>query len=690
MKARRLAAALAAIGAFVLSVQAAAAQQEDRYLLLDDEGGKQGDLVVTTDGDRVSLIWERKDNGRGTETKESFRLGSDGLAVEWTIETLTDLGGEGGPGTGSALTRFTRSGNRAEWMVGGKPGDRTVSGPVVFVPREASPWMAGIYAKALLKRGASKLPALPEGEVRLEPRGEESVAGIPLSSYALTLPGRDPVIVRLDRAGRLVALDDGRLVAADRTDVASALRTAAGARSEADYAARQAKLVHSFPGPVRIRNVRVFDPASGTLKAPASVVFHRGRITTIEPLDYRDVKGETVFDGEGGTLIPGLNDTHFHLGLSRAEGAWLSLAAGVTTGRDMGTSITYMQSYLPKIESGRLPGPRILASGLIEGASPFSLQSSGVVVSSEAEAVEAVRRYAGLGYHQIKIYNSVHADWVPAIAREAHRLGLRVAGHIPAFSTAGAMVDAGYDEVTHGNQLMLGWVLKPGEDTRSPLRLTAMSRFADLDLSSPEVIATLDRMQARGTAFEPTLAIMRRLLTNRTGQVEPEDRWWFSHLPEGFKPGTMVTVLPGFTIMPIKTEADDAAYNQAAEKMVELVGLMNRRGIFMPLGSDDNNGFILHRELELFVKAGMTPAQALARATLETATYLGGGADWGSIERGKSADFFLVPGDPTKDIKAAHAVRMTVVQGRVYFPSEIYASFGIAPFVATPRRYDAR
>lgn len=395
--------------------------------------------------------------------------------------------------------------------------------------------------------------------------------------------------------------------------------------------------------------------------------------------------GETIIEGAGGTLIPGLHDTHFHVSLSGPEGAWLSLAAGVTTARDMGSNNETLAHYLADVSAGRMPGPRIIPSGMIEGASPFSLKSSGLLVDNEAEAVKAVRWYADHGYWQIKIYNSVNRAWVPAMAREAHARGLRVAGHLPAFSTADEMIAAGYDEIVHANQLMLGWVLKPGEDTRTPIRLTAMSRFAELDLNSAPVQKTLDLMLAKRTVVEPTLAIMRRLVTNRTGQVEAADQWWFSHLPEGFRPGGMVTVLPGFTIMPIKTPADDAAYNNAAAKMIELVRMMNARGIRIFAGSDDNNGFLIQRELELFTDAGMTPAQALTRATLESAQYLGGEAAWGTITPGKSADFLLVPGDPTADIKALHAVQMTVAQGRVYFPNEIYRALDVKPFVDPPK-----
>jgi hypothetical protein len=64
---------------------------------------------------------------------------------------------------------------------------------------------------------------------------------------------------------------------------------------------------------------------------------------------------------------------------------------------------------------------------------------------------------------------------------------------------------------------------------------------------------------------------------------------------------------------------------------------------------------------------------------------LGQDQQLGSIEKGKLADFFLVPGDPTKDLKAIKTIRMVVKDGIVYFPSEVYPKFGITPFADPPK-----
>ncbi|HEX7856814.1 MAG TPA: amidohydrolase family protein [Sphingobium sp.] len=664
---------------------ALAAATPERFLLLDTDGGQSGELSVSDNGPGIDIVWDAKNNGRGTETSEHLELDAAGLPQSWRIDKKSDLGGGATGGAGRDVTVFQRLPGKVQLSVNGVVTERSWAGTGLLVPADASPWALGIYARVLLRQPGGSLPAFPEGTISLKKLREETIAGTVLSVFAINGPGPTSQVIRLDSSGHLVAVGDGSLVRADRSDIALALRTAANSREAAAYSDLQKKLLHRFDGPVRVRNVRIFDPVTATLRPAVSVVFFNGRITAIEPLSRGDEPGETVFDGEGGTLVPGLNDTHYHSSLAGPEGAWLSLAAGVTTARDMGSNNDFMQRYLKDVAAGTMPGPRIVPSGLIEGASASSLKSTGYLVSDEAAALSAVRWYAEHGYWQIKLYNSVNPQWVPAIAKEAHSLGLRVAGHIPAFTTPDAMIDAGYDELVHANQLMLGWVLKPGEDTRTPLRLTAMSRFADLDLESAPVQNTLRKMQANSIAFEPTLAIMRRLVTNRTGKVEPADQWWFDHMPKPFSPGHYVTVMPGFTIMPIKTAKDDADYNAAAAKMIELVRMMNKRGIRIFPGSDDNNGFVIRRELELFVEAGMTPGEALRRATLDVATYLGGGSEWGSIERGRSADFFLIPGDPTADIKALHTVKMTVAQGRVYFPSEIYSALGIQPFTLPPK-----
>src|SRR5262249_26301848 len=103
-------------------------------------------------------------------------------------------------------------------------------------------------------------------------------------------------------------------------------------------------------------------------------------------------------------------------------------------------------------------------------------------------------------------------------------------------------------------------------------------------------------------------------------------------------------------------------------------------GIQLLPGTDDGVGFTLHRELEIYVESGISPSETLTLDTLRSAQYLRQDQREGSIERGKWADFILVPGDPTHDISAVRQIRLTMKGGVAYFPSEIYREYGIRPF----------
>jgi imidazolonepropionase-like amidohydrolase len=264
------------------------------------------------------------------------------------------------------------------------------------------------------------------------------------------------------------------------------------------------------------------------------------------------------------------------------------------------------------------------------------------------------------------------------MVQEAHRLGMRVAGHVPAFSSADAVIAAGYDEVTHINQFMLGWVLEPTEDTRTLLRLTAMKRFPSVDLSSPPVLRTIDAIAERKLAIDPTLAIHEELTQNRNGVVPPGAMDYFDHMPVGFQRSAKAARAD------VSAPGDDEAYRRAFESIVATVKALRDRGVTLIPGTDLGGSFTYHRELELYQRIGMTPAQILSWATLDMARYLGQDQRLGSIEKGKLADFFLVPADPTRDLKAIKAIRMVVKDGVVYFPSEIYPDFGIKPFATAP------
>ena len=274
----------------------------------------------------------------------------------------------------------------------------------------------------------------------------------------------------------------------------------------------------------------------------------------------------------------------------------------------------------------------------------------------------------------------MNPDWVQPLATEANRLGMRTVGHVPAFTTPDHMLEAGYNEITHINQLMLGWLLNPGEDTRTPLRLTAMARAADLDLSSAARLAhdRADEGEAGGPRFDD--------LDPRAADDEPRGNG-YRRTPRRTSTTcrSAISATARRSYVNFKDKADEDRYDRAFAKVVEALDAAAPRRIPLLPGTDDTIGFSLHRELEFYVKAGMSPAEALRVATYDCDRYLGRDQLYGSIERGKQADFILTPGDPSQDIKALHSIRMVVKGGVVYFPSELHAALGIAPFATPPK-----
>ena len=132
----------------------------------------------------------------------------------------------------------------------------------------------------------------------------------------------------------------------------------------------QQQAAHRFDTPLRIRNVRIFDPVAKRLGEPVSVVVFRNRIATIEPLaESEGLPGERIIDGEGGTLLAGLHDMHSH---NTAWSGVFYLAAGVTNVRDMGNANEELLRLVTKLDRGVLPGPRIQRAGFLEGRSPYS------------------------------------------------------------------------------------------------------------------------------------------------------------------------------------------------------------------------------------------------------------------------------------------------------------------------------
>jgi hypothetical protein len=349
----------------------------------------------------------------------------------------------------------------------------------------------------------------------------------------------------------------------------------------------------------------------------------------------------------------------------------LNLAAGVTTVRDLANDTDTLLARRKRIEEGKEIGTRIVLAGVIDGPGPYQGPTK-VLVSTAEEARAAVDNYARLGYVQIKIYSSVKPELVPVIIQEAHKLGLRVSGHIPAEMTAAQCVAFGYDEIQHANFLMLNF-MPDVKNTNTPARFTEVAkRGADLDLHSPPVQAFIQLLQDSHTVLDPTLSVFENMFTGSLGKIPRGFQPIAARLPPQVRRGLMSE---GLTPPPGMQER----YRQSFTRMVQLIGMMYRAGIPIEDGTDSLAGFTLHRELELDVQAGIPANKVLQDATLNAARITKLDAELGSIAPGKLADLTLVDGNPVDNISDIRKTAWVVKDGMSYQPEELYSALGMAP-----------
>ncbi len=658
-------------------VQLPALPQGEEIFTVMVAGTKVGHLNVNTSGDSIAIDFDYKNNGRGPTMKESLRINAQGFPIKWHITGNTTFGN-------SVDEQFKYENETASWTDATGESTVKIDQPKLYIGQFGSPYAEAIYARALLKESSSSLPVLPAGQLQLTEMETIQAKGksgnVTLKTYSLSGADLNPSYFILDEEQRLFASITPRLIVirAGFEQEEKRMRQLAEKYSAIRYESLQSEHAHTFGGTTRIRNVKIFNPTTLALSELASVLVSGDRIISVDAADKEAEDNITEIDGGGGTLVSGLYEMHGHTG---DNGALLNVLAGVTSIRDMGNNTEVLDSLIHKIESGVLAGPRITRLGFIEGKSQFS-SNNGILVESEAEALEAVATYAEKGFHGIKLYNSMNGDWAPAIIKKAHELNMPVAGHVPAFSNANAMLRAGFDEMTHINQVMLGWVLSPEEDTRTLLRLTALQRLPQVDLNSEAVKETLDLMVKNKVAIDPTLAIHEVLLLARNGETRIGTKDYIDHMPPNVQRSLKVAMAN------IANEEEDKAYRLAYDKIVETLKLMKKRGIFIIPGTDLGGEFKLHRELELYQQLGYSPAELLKLSTYDMAQYLGH-KDRGAIEPGMLADFFLIPNDPTRDLKAIKTISMVSRGGVFYFPTEVYPAFGIAPFTKKPEVREA-
>jgi len=385
--------------------------------------------------------------------------------------------------------------------------------------------------------------------------------------------------------------------------------------------------------PIVIAGATLIDGRGGAPIEDAVVVVRGERIVAAGKRASVNVPNDAeVIDARGWTLLPGFIDSHFHIDGDNTLPA-LFLTHGVTSVRDPGQ---WIEAY-DAVQKSNAPIPRLFLAGPHLDTPPPAYPADSFIVRDADETRLAVNRFIDQGASVIKVYFRLPLGLIKVVTETAHARGVPVTAHLEIVDATDA-IRAGVDGIEHVTSF--GTALTPpreAEKYRQAVLADNNARrdgrykmWSEIDLDSPRVKQTLDLVVKRGTFISATLAVFER----REGDRNTTE----AHV-RGFK------------------------------NMLRFVGMAKKAGARVVVGSHSSvphaeRGWAYHREMELLVESGLTPAEVIVAATMENARFFRIDDRLGSVEAGKLADLVLVEGDPLKEIGALRRIRRVMLNGK--------------------------
>ncbi len=632
-------------------------------------GNKAGYESSTRNPDgSLQVHFEFNDRGRGPNVNEKIRTGKDGIPTEIEITGVDYL-------KAPVDERFSLKQGVASWKNRSEEGQKKISGKAFYASISGATEETGLLAQALLAAPGHKLPLLPEGEASIEKRGDLKInvngQSRTVSQCAISGLGFSPVPLWLEQDGKFFAfVSTWNSVIPEGWESALADLLKEQDKFDNERSKTLAQTLARKPkGPLVFVHANLFDAESAQMLPNRTVVIIGNRITAVGadgqvPLP----KNAETIDATGKTLMPGLWDMHVHV--APGDGL-LHMVCGVTSVRDLANDTDFLMQTRSRFDAGTEIGPRVVMAGFIDGRGPYQGPTK-VFADTEEEAKTAIDNYAKLGYIQIKVYSSLKPELLPKIVEMAHAHGMRVSGHVPSGMNAEQFVRDGVDEIQHMNFIFLNFMPQV-KDTRTPARFTEVAAHgAEIDPKSEQVQAFIQLLKEHKIVVDPTLSIFEGMFDDRPAKMAQSFAAVADNMP--------AQVRRGFLYGGLEVPAgQDQRYQDSFQRMLDMARAFNDAGIPIVIGTDSLAGFALHRELELYVKAGIPAPKVLQLATLGAARVVKRDSDLGSIAQGKLADMILVDGDPAAHISDIRRVKTVVKDGVVFQVPDMDRALGVIP-----------
>ncbi|GAA2819758.1 amidohydrolase family protein [Crossiella cryophila] len=424
-----------------------------------------------------------------------------------------------------------------------------------------------------------------------------------------------------------------------------------------------------------LRGVTLVDTGASPVRRDATLVLGEGRILAVGGRDLPVPAGAEVFDLPGKYVIPGLWDMHVHGAFLEKVTLPLCLVHGVVGFREM-WGFPQHHDLRRRIEAGEVFGPRlIIGSAIIDG--PDSVLPMALIVRTPEEARKAVRDSVAGGADFVKVYPFLDRVLLRAVADECRVLGVRFAGHASDHVPMSESSSLGQRTFEHMYGLPLATSTREAELRR---RIAAMpldpadpfvwfkgvreiEREAALSHSAVKARVLAHQLRRNGSWQSPTMVAMRVFSSPAAEFVGDERMKYMPPFYREYWAGQLARWSP-------VTELEIRQQREFFDARLRMVAEQHRFGVGTLLGTDTGNpyvfpGFSAHEELELLVRAGLSPMDALRAGTSEVARFLGEAAGAGTLAVGQRADVVVLDGDPLASIANTRRIHLVATRGRV-------------------------
>lgn len=415
---------------------------------------------------------------------------------------------------------------------------------------------------------------------------------------------------------------------------------------------------------VALTGVTVLDGTAGPARRNQTIVIRGNRIAATGPDGSVPIPdGADVHELPGHTVIPGLMGLHDHLYYTAAGGRAaqltysaprLYLGSGVTTVRTTGSQQPYAELNLKSaIEAGTLPGPRIhITAPYITGGSGASTMT---FLNDPEQARRFVRYWAAEGATWLKAYTNIRSEELGAAIEEAHKLGIKVTGHLCSISFTEA-VDLGIDNIEHGLPTNSDYTPGRAKDECPQDLMTAAN---DVDIEGPEVARTFQKMIDAGVPMTSTLAVYELFFQGRPVRDQRSLDAMAPDVREDYLRSKAQIDEVGLPVELLhKAMAYEKAFYDAGGILAAGVDPTGNGGALPGYGDQ--------RNYELLIEAGFAPEEAVQVLSANGARVLDVFDELGTVEAGKIADLVVMQGDLTSDPAVIRNVTIVFKDGVGY------------------------